>query len=1401
MNHSILGVLGAVLLAASVRHSFGQVATPVYFDDAPRTAAVIAGLGDFGPNRDAEEAARTIQARLDEEARRVLPVPGDPDLYVPVRDHLNRTLLASAPLLERYRASIGPAAEALLAQGRIEEVEGSYLLTTAGYEAVLRVAQQRLERAQFAASARTMAQLDRHPDRRGERARAALQILDLTLSYLEADVPGGGNGPLAQRSRELSDRWRAELEIPRGGAVGAQGPALAPGRTPMDRQGAVSLQGLLPRPLWSDFTGDGALSTARVAPERSSRQVPPEAAYLFSLPAVSGDVVYVNDSQMISAWNRFTLSLLWRVRVDAGKAAPLLQARDLVAEPCGIAADGERVYALSGLLFPADTASMPRAVLAMDASNGAVLWAKTIDQLGEPALQEASFSGPPLVDQGVVVLTATKHIARRRLNSSYLIGLNGQTGELLWSTVLGSVGALPYGSRELSGDSVLVHDGVAYRCDRVGFAAAVDVVTGGLLWIRRITSEYFGQGPSLKPWESSRPVWHEGRLFVMSPDRRELLMLDAATGDLKAREPAGRYDQPRYLLAAGDRLIAVSHAGLFATRASAFGTSQDVEMIAITDTPGIRGRVVAAGNDLIIPTIDGLQIVAADAAPGTEPKLIELDHSGMVIPLPGQILAVDDARIHSYLLWETADQLLTSRMREDPADPLPAVTYAELSYRADKASGLLPAVDHAIKAIESNPLLPRMDQGRSRLFRSLLEMVEPPPGSPPGARLGPQVKEALIERLGRSAALPMERVAHQMASGHFYESEGQPGKAVEAYQNVLQTAVLAETTYTAGDTTVPAEDEATRRLRRVVRQHGREVYAGYDAEADQEFAAASASLGPEPFERVARRYPVSRVAARAWNEAATRYQSQGKAQLSIWALEEGLRLAEDSLDPDDPIIGEIGGRLVMELVRNGRPFPAAAALERLLREHPRVSLVDQGRTLESVSLLEEIRGSLARGERRPAVGARPANGQELIGVQLLVSMDESAGDPPLDRVLMVANDQAVSMWKSEGGGPIAKIWDGIRGETLLRQQADGAYFSRRVDEKTTRDHVFIKRHPDTGTPIWETPPLRSVMRGGHRPAEQARVPLIPQADGDDLIYIFENDTLVVATVGGAFAAFDLETGRTLWRNERLMHRVHDLAILGGTLVIGGADETGGRKPAPGLVDLEPDAGPPVILAVDARSGQLIQRTSAESELRWLMTTPEGELIVGTQAGVMKLDIFRGRVAWRAESKELADTTAAFAAPGRIIVKSDDDVLWQIETATGVLRREPLETRDRLGSGYGVLTWRDLGERLAVATRHGVLLYDRSGALVGTNAGEGDDRLLPAVFSKNHIITLGTTGAAVSDTSQSFTLSFYSVEGCRLDAAIPVEIVGDVPPTRIALLDGKIVISAGPTTRVLEAPGP
>src|SRR5690606_26116938 len=195
----------------------------------------------------------------------------------------------------------------------------------------------------------------------------------------------------------------------------------------------------------------------------------------------------------------------------------------------------------------------------------------------------------------------------------------------------------------------------------------------------------------------------------------------------------------------------------------------------------------------------------------------------------------------TYLLWETAESQLLRRIEGDPTDPTPAVVYAELAYRAGKPRTILPAVRLAQRALDRSPNSPVSRASRQRLFASIVGMLKPESGAPSDTPpLSRDVRSGLVDSLESLASRPDERASALLLRGEHAQAFVSAEQAVAAYQRVLDDPALTTAQLRGVGVVRSASDEATRRLRAIVRSHGPAVYAPYDAEASN----ALAQLGP-----------------------------------------------------------------------------------------------------------------------------------------------------------------------------------------------------------------------------------------------------------------------------------------------------------------------------------------------------------------------------------------------------------------------------------------------------------------------------------------------------------------------------------------------------------------------------
>lgn len=1398
---------------------------PVYVDDSPVATETFSRVKDHIAAANIDEAVRVLQVLLDEQADRVIGLPGDPDLFIGVRESVHRLTLGDARLLDRYRQNIGPRAAALLAQGDFAAVERQYLMTSAGIEAALRLAQQQLESAKFEAALRTLAQLEDHPDRRGQTAQDAAALLTAVARYVPRDSV-----------KQWAARWsdQAGAAEPQLGAIRWPAAALVRAHTPLDDAQPVRTEGLVSKPLWSaEFAPAGAMEEN--LKEIGDPGLPRGAEQLLVQPTVSGELVFVNDGTTVSAWDQFTLAERWRINPAAAEAADaqgaqrrggnLLQPsyRGWAINPedvTTVAVKGRTAVAATGRALSGARDGDTR-ISAIDAQSGRMKWTVDLSEI-DSTLADAVVRGPLAIDEGVVVVGARKALAERRLLSLVLVGLDLETGAALWVRPLGSSGMLPYMSQPGGSEASVIVEGVVYRGDRLGAIGAFEVANGRPVWVRRAPVDAMGVRDSSVAWRIGGPIADGPWLYALAPDQNAILRLDRATGAIASQRSTDRFGivPPDYLVKVGRYLAGIGTDQIGYLAIDDFDNAP-VRVTARLMPPGIHGRVVVAGERLIAPVPTGLSIFDP-ATPDAEPQRIDLDLPGTVVPVESQLIVADDSRLHSYLLWDVAESMLTSRMKAGPDDPSPAVTFAELAYRAGRPERILEAVDAALNAIGANPGLESSAAASRRLFEALREMTtnslearDPRAESAGVIRGGPKLDDsaliaALVERMGRCASSPDDRVTHLMALGRVAERASDGPAAIAAYQRVLDEPILGAATWRGVQLSVRADLEATRRMEQLVESGGPAVYSVQEAAAAGAFAELGAEAPPETVASLAARFPLSSVVPRAYLRLAGAYAAPAQEQLRLNALEAGLRasIRVPAADPD--AVGRLAGELIDALSTRGQAASAASAL-RIVREHfPNARLRAADREIDVAGLTAELDERIARTVRWPRVGAIADDGAQLVGRVTLMEPLLPGDRPSAPACFATVKDEEVAVWSTaaaKGSEVVGKVWQtqlGGQQPTLLRADSDGAYLLM-----TSGSAGQILRVPAApGGKMWSTEKLVPLFDAkdarAMRKMQDSGGPTVffpsPQ-DGilstADLTAAMDDRTIAIVQRGGKAAAFDTDTGKTLWSAATPVSRVYDIDIAGGVLVIAGDMEV--PAAGGGVAELRP-----IVQTVDARTGRPLQRLSnVGGRTHWVRAAADGAtFVLGLDRAVVCLDMASGRANWVLTLPEIVPASQAFIAGDRIVMVSPDRQLWQAQLSTGRLRPQPLDAPRSHMEGMRPLeafaaTASEAAD-LVVSTGQGIVIFGPEGELRGVDAQGGFESMLPPRAARGRAVTIETIAdSRTPDGLMVFEIHQFETATAMLVNSRSVEL--GAHPMSIALLDGVIVVSGGGMTLALKAP--
>lgn len=1372
-------VLGLVLCAAAT----GQVSTPenpVYVDDSTNASDVLARLDELKRQGSVSEAVRALQRLLETEGNRVLAT-ADADLYRPVRRIAHERMLSDPELLGAYRAAEEAEAARQLEAGAFEAVVQSRFLTASGLEAALRVAQLQLERAAFRASLITLEEIEIHPDFETVRPDAVALLTRLS-AYLDP-VPGA-----------LLARWGA----PEAGARIIPPPWAAPDVLgPADPGPPTRLDGIIPRPLTSADLSPllDAPTSGEELPFATERRTSDESVFAWTLPTVVDDVVYTNDGEHISSLDRFTLRLNWRVqRVDPVEDS-LLTRRDIrrrqsrrIEDSSEVTIAGDRLLAVTGLPVSGTRQGDAR-LHCMDRATGRVFWSVDPADL-DPALEGGSIRGPAVAAEGVAVVAVRKWARERRTVSIYLVGLDLDSGGLRWFRLMGSAGALPFQTAGRFPERITLHEGIVYRGDEIGLVAAVEMDTGRPVWVRRFGSVRLYDTDVRPPWASSGPVVRGGDVITIAPNRERIIALDQATGELRGALDADRFAKPNYLLSTAERLVCVS-AGRIAWTDLATFPDGDVRVSDDLASPPMVGRVAATGEELIIPR-NGM-ITTLDLAT-RQARSRDIDEPGNLIALDGQLLAADESQLHSYMVWEVASRLLQERLAADPSNPAPAATLAELAFRAGRYDQILAPVDRALDAIRRSPTAHELT--RRDLFVSVLGMLDPATLNSRGGDEATQVKiadmtllAALTERLEALAESPEELVSHHLIHASLREAMGDVPDAIESLQRILGDRFLAGSFWHGGQLTIRADLEASRRISRLLSEHKWDAYADFEREAQVQFSILGPEASVDELGELARRYPFSSLAPQFWLSSARADDSPAGGR----RLLEGVRSLERLHGLGAPITPEVAGELfglaIQSLVADGRAAEAGRLVDLRARDFADIPLTIAG--IETAP--DDLLGSesrLAEAPKRPRIGLSidPGAVPRLEQGRVLTPTMNDARPLPTGMVLLASpSGRLIRLLALDGDGVLRERWRRVvPAEPILLELTETSALVAWLD----LDEIRIESiDAADGSTKWEKQPFEPLgLRDGVPRASLLSgftTPLEGRVFSNQLLLAGDDRILAIAERSGRVVTVDRRSGRELWRDQSEVERVFDITLGAGVLVVAGT--------APDATDTWKTR----IVTQEARTGEVMSRLDdAPGMVRWLRVTNDHQLAVGLDRGVICLDLAESQVRWMLSDEPTVQSIDAWALDDTLFVLDQSLRLWRIDVPSGRLIRPDLETRARLGNRTGIQV-RSIDGLIAFASASGMVVYDESGDLIGIDVFDSIGALVPSEHGRDMMAMIDTAPVPSPDGFGSYMLYLMANDSGRLLGQFPVRT--HAAPESVTLLDGKVLISAGEATLVIDAP--
>jgi outer membrane protein assembly factor BamB len=1421
----------------------------VYPDDSPAAADALVRVRELHQAGNDGEAVRVLQGVLDVDAERLMPLEGDADVLRTIRDAARDLLLADPALLARYVAEIEPAAAALVQSGDLSRVERTMLLTPAGLEAALRLAQRELEEARFESSRMMLEQLQSHPSRRGEIASRAARLAWLLSGYLPSVSP-------------LAEAWAKEAAW--------TAPTPPPTRTTPARatvRGRDSAQpGPEPR---GDGSGPHPLQSASFEPESVGERAgldqelnlarSPKSSWIF--PTVEGNRVYATDGMRLWARDAFTLAPIWMnsptgrsltemFTTDEPMQIGIVGARGGIEDPATVTAAQGLVIFAGGVAFNGGRAGDLR-IHAVDGVTGLARWSTdlaTVERTrlgGREANSTIAARGNIVVDGDTVVVAVRLAGQLRRITSLHLVGLDLYTGEVKWTRLLGGYGTNPWGRTATRPEGLVASRGVVYRCDDMGILAAVEAATGRPRWVRLLpTRSSFDFSMRMEeepaPHAMHVPIVRGEGVYIVEPRLANtpgrVIEVDRDRGTLVHSRQASALAEPDYLIAAGSRLAAVGRSRIAFLPFDQLETAT-VELSDSFASTDVAGRAVASGENAVLLPLAGatLRIDARDPRSSLRRPMAV---SGNLVVAPrdadaGEHLVVaDEQGLHTYLDWSTAQRILDRRIKDSPRDAGPVLTYVDLASRVGRAEMVPGLADAALGIIDTTP------QGgeawRSRLHALLAEITArsreaitkgtapEEAGSQVAAFSRPPIRDTglldeVIDRMTRAAAEPSQVAVAAFERAWLRSLQRRHADAVEALQSIIlddalsQVSVLADDEGSWGDaaalgatpTSRPAGELAQARLLALLRANGPAPYAAFDQECAREAAGLAADADAARCERLARRYPAATDAPLLWARAADASAKAGDLAGSRRALGLAVAAAERSAwigrTGQGPLLGSLTGRLVASLRSQGDLEPAYRLLTRLATDHADakfdapVSLGESGPASTPGELATKLEMMMGRRTTLAQVGKTCTSPPQVLGAwEPLPTLSRRTPGSSQGGIVMYDDQRStIALWAVDLlDGRLRPVWTRKfeSRPTVLRLTPQATWLFWPSPGGGVLESVRnAGGSREVGAVLWRTQDTATLLGpAATEGGERFNTPTDGQVRPDDLLALCDESRVVVVQRRGLAACFDGKTGSLAWTRTTEVDRVFEAELCGDTLVVAGTRLSKAEGRQVAL-----------LVACSLRDGAESSRLGV-NELgdhpRWVRSAGGNAAIVGAASGLLRFDTVTGRVAWAMAGEPARSSVGAWMVGDACLLLTGDSQLWSISTKDGTASRTPVDTRGRLSFPMSAKV---NGRTLVISSPKGVAVIDETGRLLGADGLDG----VPAIESPEPgaetIWAVESDPLASDEHEPSLRLFCFEHPTGRLLGVQRLR-VGE-RPNGLWLIDDAIIMPCGTATLVMPAP--
>ncbi len=515
----------------------------------------------------------------------------------------------------------------------------------------------------------------------------------------------------------------------------------------------------------------------------------------------------------------------------------------------------------------ADTSSL---VALSVKDQGARVWQLPNKDVTDDVVTNGKFVSPPTYAEGRL------YIITKYLESYYLLCINGDTGRLVWKASVSQVPAMPrrYGYYGLGillerCSPPAVADGRAFALTNAGAIAAFEADSGQAIWAYQYESDVNirGRYPYSVSVLRQKAVYMptnpvivaRGRVILLPADSNKTLALAVEDGKPVWAAPAGRMDQRHLSAIDGDRILLSSPQLIVLSSATGKVVHDSSEAKGIYGRPAITAKAVhASGPGKIYRlSLDEYDLTSSGLA----------DASGLLgnlVSISGKLIAANVVGLSTYFNYDQVRKEIASRLADAQPHARTNLLFQQvrLSFNAKRFALARKDIEACRKAADElgDSLLARqLDTWDHRTYVALGNEADSP--------------EEMLELFKKALTLAETKQAKAHMSLRIAKSlermgdlSGAAALAQEISEEYADEELVDVEIGLAADMSVRFGPDVQRHLgrslgqrfiKRLIKIHGRDVYASFDETAKLALEEAKAKSDPDAMVAVADRWPNS----------------------------------------------------------------------------------------------------------------------------------------------------------------------------------------------------------------------------------------------------------------------------------------------------------------------------------------------------------------------------------------------------------------------------------------------------------------------------------------------------------------------------------------------------------------